>query len=91
MKTKQQAMESFQQIPGVGNKIAEDFWNIGLRQTEYLKGADPQYLYGKLCKYQHTKVDICMLYVLRCAIYYASEENPDPQLLKWWLWKDRIL
>jgi hypothetical protein len=30
-----------------------------------------------------------MLYVMRCAIYFASESKPDPELLKWWNWKDR--
>ncbi|MBC8473125.1 MAG: pathogenicity locus, partial [Planctomycetes bacterium] len=31
----------------------------------------------------------CMLYVLRCAVYYASNTEHDPDLLKWWNWKDR--
>jgi len=34
-------------------------------------------------------VDRCMLYVLRCAVYYASTLDPDPRLLQWWNWKDR--
>ncbi|WP_367344139.1 helix-hairpin-helix domain-containing protein [Methanomethylovorans sp.] len=34
------------------------------------------------------KIDRCMLYVFRCAIYCASNEEHDPQLLKWWSWKD---
>ncbi|MHA2066255.1 MAG: hypothetical protein ACXABY_17925 [Candidatus Thorarchaeota archaeon] len=29
-----------------------------------------------------------MLYVFRCAIYYASNNEHDPQLLKWQNWKD---
>ncbi|NIV18422.1 MAG: pathogenicity locus, partial [Woeseiaceae bacterium] len=28
------------------------------------------------------------LYVFRCAVYYASEEDHDPELLKWWNWTD---
>jgi hypothetical protein len=33
-------------------------------------------------------VDRCALYVFRCAVYFASEAKPDPELLKWWNWKD---
>jgi hypothetical protein len=29
-----------------------------------------------------------MLYVFRCAVYYASTRDPDPRLLQWWNWKD---
>ncbi|WP_334292712.1 helix-hairpin-helix domain-containing protein [Parasporobacterium paucivorans] len=29
-----------------------------------------------------------MLYVFRCAVYYANEEAHDPEKLKWWNWKD---
>jgi hypothetical protein len=33
-------------------------------------------------------VDRCVLYVFRCAVYFASESKHDPELLKWWNWKD---
>nr|WP_321429915.1 helix-hairpin-helix domain-containing protein [uncultured Methanolobus sp.] len=29
-----------------------------------------------------------MLYVFREAVYFASNEEHDPELLKWWNWKD---
>jgi hypothetical protein len=32
--------------------------------------------------------DRCLLYVFRCAVYYASTAAPEPELLKWWSWKD---
>ena len=80
-------MNEFLQIPGVGKTIAKDFLNIGLRSLNDLKGAYPEALYEKLCAFQGCKVDVCMLYVIRCAIYYASEEKHDPELLKWWNWK----
>jgi hypothetical protein len=41
-----------------------------------------------LCFYEATQVDRCMLYVLRCAVYFASHTTHDPELLKWWRWKD---
>jgi hypothetical protein len=36
-------------------------------------------------------VDRCMLNVFRCAVYYASNDIHDPELLKWWNWKDKSL
>lgn len=75
-------------IPGVGVSIAQDLWNLGIRSVEELRGRDPQELYDRLCVLQGMHVDRCMLYVMRCAVYYASEEHPDPELLKWWAWKD---
>jgi hypothetical protein len=34
-------------------------------------------------------VDRCLLYVFRCAVYFASHKKHDPKLLLWWNWKDR--
>jgi Pathogenicity locus len=31
-----------------------------------------------------------MLYIFRSAVYYASNDSHDPELLKWWNWKDRV-
>lgn len=85
---KQKALKDFRRIPGVGKSIAEDFWNIGLRSVEELKHGDPEELYRRVCAFQGCHVDRCLLYVLRCAIYFASHPNPKPELLKWWNWKD---
>lgn len=87
-KEKKEILAEFRKIPGVGKTISEDFWNIGLRAIDDLKGQDPEELYLRLCTYQKCKVDRCMLYVFRCAVYYASEKKPKEELLKWWNWKD---
>lgn len=86
--TKQATIKEFQRIPGVGKSISQDLWNLGLRSVQELKDQDPEELYLKICTYQGTQVDRCMLYVFRCAVYYASNEQHDPELLKWWNWKD---
>ena len=83
------ALKEFQTIPGVGKSVAEDFWNLGLRKVANLKRRNPQRLYDALCKLQGVKGDRCMLYVMRCAVYFASTKKPKPDLLKWWNWKDR--
>jgi hypothetical protein len=31
-----------------------------------------------------------VLYVFRCAVYFANNSTHDPELLKWWNWKDRV-
>jgi hypothetical protein len=85
---KQVTLREFRQIPGVGKSIAEDLWNLGLRSVSELKNQDPEALYMNLCAVIGTHVDRCMLYVLRCAVYYASNVTYDAELLKWWNWKD---
>jgi len=73
----------------VGPSVAADLWNLGFRSVDELRGEDAEALYERLCDLQGVRVDRCMLYVLRCAVYYASTPQPDPELLKWWNWKDR--
>lgn len=79
-----------EQIPGVGKKIALDMQDIGICCINDLKGKNPEKLYRKLCEHKTSPVDRCMLYVFRCAVYYASNTRDDPKLLKWWNWKDSI-
>lgn len=75
-------------IPGVGKAIEEDLQQIGIRSVADLVGKDPEKLYDTMCKAQSVKLDRCMLYVLRCAVYFASHSSHDPEKLKWWNWKD---
>lgn len=86
---RQSALKQLQQIPGVGETIAQDMFDIGIHSVSRLKRKDPEKLYQKLCDFKASPVDRCVLYVLRCAVYYASNTRHDPNLLKWWNWKDR--
>lgn len=85
---KKASLKDFERIPGVGAKIAEDLWSMGYRSVQDLQGENPEMLYQRLCDHHGARVDRCMLYVFRCAVYFASNENHDPELLKWWHWKD---
>lgn len=76
------------QIPGVGKQMKLDFIHLGFPTVSSLKGQDPDALYQRQCQYQNTQVDRCVLYVYRCAIYYANHQKHDPEKLKWWYWKD---
>lgn len=81
-------MDRLREIPGVGIAVAKDLRMLGIHEPEALREEDPEELYERLCLLQGKRIDRCMLYVLRCAVYYATEDEPDPELLKWWNWKD---
>lgn len=83
-------MGELRQIPGVGKQTEQDLIAIGYSTIDSLRGADPDVLYELECMRQGVKVDRCVLYAYRCAVYYASTapEERDPDLLKWWNWKD---
>ncbi len=81
--------DELERIPGVGKSVAEDLHRIGVTSIRQLKRKNPERLYEKLCRFQASPVDRCVLYVFRCAVYYASTRDPDPELLKWWNWKDK--
>lgn len=89
MLSKKDVLQELMKIPGVGKSIAEDLWNLNIHTTEDLKDENPEILYKRLCAQQVMKIDRCMLYVFRCAVYYASNQVHDPEMLKWWNWKDR--
>lgn len=81
-------LKDFRRIPGVGKSVAEDLWNLGYRSVDSLSQEDPEDMYERLCDFQKCRVDKCMKYVFRCAVYFAANDDHDPELLKWWNWKD---
>ncbi len=80
--------KDLEQVPGIGKKIATDLRAIGIKSVDDLKYQDPEAIYKKLCDFKVSPVDRCVLYVLRCAVYWASNDEHKPDLLKWWNWKD---
>ncbi len=82
-------LRELQTIPGVGPSIARDLLALGIRSVADLRGKDPERLYEHECRRQGAPVDRCLLYVFRCAVYYASTARPRRELLFWWNWKDR--
>jgi len=83
--------DPLQEIPGVGPSLAKDLKDLGYGRVEDLVGEDPEGMYARLSHIRGVRQDPCVLYVFRCAVYYASVPEPDPGLLKWWAWKDRDL
>jgi len=78
----------FERIPGVGKKMNKRFVELGYHKVSDLIGEDPEVMYQNLMALRGGHVDRCVLYVFRCAVYYASHSIHDVELLKWWNWKD---
>ena len=82
--------KALQRIPGVGPSIAADLSGLGIERVSDLEDRDPNRLYESLCSQRGQHIDRCVLYVFRCAVYFAETAGPDLELLKWWNWKDRV-
>ncbi|MEJ2053830.1 MAG: helix-hairpin-helix domain-containing protein [Calditrichaceae bacterium] len=89
---KEQAIKNLCIIPGVGKSIAADLWNIGIQAVSDLKGKNPEVLYNLSNQFAGTIQDKCLLYVFRCAVYFAEtpQQEQDEQKLKWWNWKNTM-
>jgi len=74
-------------IPGVGFSIANDLINIGITSVKDLENKNPELLYEQSNQYAGVVQDKCLLYVFRCAVYFATEIRHDKEKLKWWNWK----
>lgn len=84
------AIKELMEIPGVGKSIATDLVNIGIRSISDLRAKDPHLLYDASNRFAGSVQDKCLLYVFRCAVYFAEtpERKRDREKLKWWNWKD---
>jgi hypothetical protein len=80
--------DDLQSIPGVGPSLAQDLRDLGIGRVAELRGQDPERLYTRLIAQRGVHQDRCVLYVFRCAVYFAETAQPDPDRLKWWNWKD---
>ena len=76
-------------IPGVGKSIANDLVQIGIKSVRDLKGKSPEELYDQSNRVVGCVQDRCLLYVFRCAVYFAEtpEGKRKADKLKWWNWK----
>ena len=82
------AKKDLMTIPGIGQAIADDLLELGYRSVADLKGEDPQKMYERSCRKASMRIDRCLLYTYRCAVYYATAKRHDQEKLKWWYWKD---
>ena len=89
IRTFSMSLSELQTIPGVGKRIAQYLLYIGIGSVSDLKGKNPERLYAQSNRYSGVMQDRCLLYVFRCAVYYAEHIKHDPEKLKWWNWKDK--
>ena len=80
--------DELQEIPGVGPSLARDLRLLGIETVVDLRGRDPEQLYAELEWRTGHHVDRCALYVFRSSVYFAEHTQPEPELTKWWSWKD---
>jgi len=87
--TQKESLSRLQKIPGVGKSIALDLWNIGIRDIPDLKRKSPETLYDLSNRHAGCVQDKCLLYVFRCAVYFAEipADKQEKEKLKWWNWK----
>jgi hypothetical protein len=78
-----------EQIPGIGKTLSKNLARIDIAKPEDFKNQDPEFLYEKwkLAAQNPSDLDRCVLYTFRCAVYYA-DGGRNPELLKWWNWKE---
>ena len=90
LNSRQASLKELMVIPGVGKSIANDLYNIGIRRVADLKRQHPDSLYDASNKVAGPGQDRWLVYVLRCAVYYAktSPSRRKDEKLKWWNWKD---
>ena len=82
-------VSDLKKIPGVGANMEQHLHNIGIRCIADLVGKDPEELYHLDCLKKGFQDDRFVLYVYRCAVYFAEHEEHEPEKLKWWYWKDK--
>lgn len=80
------ALKELQRIPGIGPRLARDLADLGIRQVGDLRHRNPERLYDQLRALRGRHEDRCVLYAFRCAVYFATTQNPEPEKLKWWNW-----
>ena len=85
------ALTELRLIPGIGKQAALDLWDLGYRCIADLKNEDPELMYIHHNDLKGVVQDICVLYTYRCAVYFANTYGmqQDPELLKWWHWKEQ--
>ena len=93
------ALAALQTLPSIGPRLAEKLLLLGVSSPADLRGRDPESLYDEL-QSRLGPVDRCVLYAFRCAVYAAEHAaadgsdqggghgTADPELAKWWNWKD---
>jgi hypothetical protein len=71
-----------EQITGIGKTTTQSLQGIGVDSAGQLKGLNLDELYEGVCERRANLVDRWVFYLLRCAVYYASQKKYEPELFK---------
>ena len=80
-----------QSLPSIGPSLARDLRDLGFCAPADLHGQDPEQMFVALCELRGQSIDRCVLYSFRCAVHSVTSNDSDPELAKWWNWKDKAL
>lgn len=80
-----------QSLPSIGPSLAQDLRDLGFFAPADLSGQDPEQMFAALCELCGQSIDRCVLYSFRCAVHSVTSNDSDPELAKWWNWKDKAL
>lgn len=75
-------------LPSIGPNLARVLRDLGFHAPADLRGQDPERMFAELCSLRGQKIDRCVLYSFRCAVHAATSDDQDPELRKWWNWKN---
>lgn len=64
---REKAITELQKLPGVGKRIASDFWRLGIRSIMDLKKWDAENLYDYNNELKGKVENRALLYIMRCA------------------------
>ncbi len=74
-------------IPRIDIATVRDLIRVGFTETHQLAGRSPEVIYEEILR-RSPDTSRDSLFLLRMAVYYSETEDPDPDLLHPWAWKD---
>ena len=77
----------FMRIPRMDASTARDLLDLGFTRIYELAGRSPESLFETL-KRRNPDIPPVKLHLLRMAVYYSEEPDPDPRKLKPEVWID---
>ncbi len=78
---------SLMRIPRMDIHTVRELMRVGFTEIHQLSGRSPEVIFEEIQKLvPQTPRD--RLFHVRMAVYYSETENPNPELLHPWAWKD---
>ena len=83
-----EALQSpLKRIPGIDLPGVRDLLDLGFKQVDELRGRAPEALFSAICK-RRASTPRDRLWTFRMAVYFAETEDPEPEKMHPWAWKD---